>query len=70
MKGSQETLAKVWRSRNRIDEIETKPEIKQQRNVFIKGIVCKVRTQDPENFDEEVKSLATAWCRNCNGKEL
>ena len=22
MKGSQETLAKVWRSRNRIDEIE------------------------------------------------
>ena len=27
-----------------------------QRN----GIVCKVRTQDPENFDEEVKSLLTA----------
>ena len=26
-----------------------------------KGIVCKVRTQDPENFDEEVKSLVTAW---------
>jgi len=25
------------------------------------GIVCKVRTQDPENFHEEVKSLATAW---------
>ena len=24
------------------------------------GIVCKVRTQDPENFHEEVKSLATA----------
>ena len=24
------------------------------------GIVCKVRTQDPENFDEEVKSLLTA----------
>jgi hypothetical protein len=23
--------------------------------------VCKVRTQDPENFDEEVKSLLTAW---------
>ena len=23
--------------------------------------VCKVRTQDPENFDEEVKSLVTAW---------
>ena len=22
--------------------------------------VCKVRTQDPENFDEEVKSLVTA----------
>ncbi len=28
------------------------------------GSVCKVRTQDPENFDEEVKSLVTAlsWC--------
>jgi hypothetical protein len=25
------------------------------------GSVCKVRTQDPENFDEEVKSLVTAW---------
>ena len=25
------------------------------------GIVCKVRTQDPENFHEEVKSLVTAW---------
>ena len=24
------------------------------------GIVCEVRTQDPENFDEEVKSLLTA----------
>ena len=23
--------------------------------------VCKVRTQDPVNFDEEVKSLLTAW---------
>jgi len=23
--------------------------------------VCKVRTQDPENFEEEVKSLLTAW---------
>ena len=22
---------------------------------------CNVRTQDPENFDEEVKSLVTAW---------
>jgi hypothetical protein len=22
---------------------------------------CKVRTQDPENFDEEVKSLVSAW---------
>ena len=27
----------------------------------IPGSVCKVRTQDPENFDEEVKSLVTAW---------
>ena len=25
------------------------------------GSVCKVRTQDPENLDEEVKSLVTAW---------
>ena len=23
--------------------------------------VCKVNTQDPENFDEELKSLVTAW---------
>ena len=28
---------------------------------FELGSVCKVRTQDPENFDEEVKSLVTAW---------
>jgi hypothetical protein len=27
------------------------------------GSVCKVRTQDPENLDEEVKSLVTAWRR-------
>ena len=25
------------------------------------GSVCKVRTQDAENFDEEVKSLVSAW---------
>ena len=25
------------------------------------GGVCKVNTQDPENFDEELKSLVTAW---------
>ena len=24
------------------------------------GDVCKLRTQDPENFDEEVKSLLSA----------
>ena len=29
--------------------------------LLIKRSVCKVRTQDPENFDEEVKSLLTAW---------
>jgi hypothetical protein len=31
--------------------------------LFIKsqGSVCKVRTKDPENYDEEVKSLVTAW---------
>ena len=28
---------------------------------FELGSVCKVRTQDPENFDEEVKSMVTAW---------
>ena len=28
---------------------------------IVLGSVCKVRTQDPENFDEEVKSLVTAW---------
>ena len=27
-----------------------------------KEIVCKVRTQQAENFDEEVKSLVSAWC--------
>ena len=26
-----------------------------------KGSVWKVRTQDPENFDEEVQSLVSAW---------
>jgi len=25
------------------------------------GSVCKVRTQEPENFDEEVKFLVSAW---------
>ena len=30
--------------------------------IILHGIVCKVRTQDPENFHEEVKSLVTAWC--------
>ena len=25
-------------------------------------IVCKLWTQEPENLDEEVKSLGTAWC--------
>ena len=27
----------------------------------LSGSVCKVNTQDPENFDEELKSLVTAW---------
>jgi len=31
------------------------------RFFLVLGSVCKVRTQDPENFDEEVKSLVTAW---------
>ena len=25
------------------------------------GSVCKLGTQDPENLDEEVKPLVTAW---------
>ena len=29
--------------------------------LFLSGSVCKVNTQDPENFDEELKSLVTAW---------
>lgn len=28
---------------------------------WAQGSVCKVKTQYPENFDEEVKSLVTAW---------
>ena len=32
----------------------------QLRNEY-DGCVCKVWTQDPENFDEEVKSLVSAW---------
>ncbi len=35
-----------------------------------KGSVCKVRTQDPENFDEEVKSLVTAWWNLFNRLDL
>jgi len=27
-----------------------------------RALVCKLWTQEPENFDEEVKSLGTAWC--------
>ena len=27
-----------------------------------KESVCEVRTQDPENFDEEVLALISAWC--------
>jgi hypothetical protein len=27
-----------------------------------KESVCEVRTQDPENFDEEVLALVSAWC--------
>ena len=29
--------------------------------LLTKEIVCKVRTQQAENFDEEVKSLVSAW---------
>ena len=32
-----------------------------QTPIKTRGSVCKVRTQDPENLDEEVKSLVTAW---------
>ena len=37
---------------------QTLPKRQQRREP---GSVCKVNTQDPENFDEEVKSLVTAW---------
>ena len=30
-------------------------------SLSFEGSVCKVRTQDPENIDEEVKSLVTVW---------
>jgi archaellum biogenesis ATPase FlaH len=30
--------------------------------VKVKESVCEVRTQDPENFDEEVLALVSAWC--------
>ena len=30
-------------------------------SLLLFGGVCKVNTQDPENFDEELKSLVTAW---------
>ena len=30
--------------------------------VIPKESVCEVRTQDPENFDEEVLALVSAWC--------
>ena len=32
-----------------------------RQNIERKEIVCKVRTQQAENFDEEVKSLVSAW---------
>ena len=35
------------------------------RSTAVPRSVCKVRTQDPENFDEEVKSLLTAWRMLC-----
>ena len=40
--------------------IELKSDTKDVESC-VKGNGCKVRTQDPENFHEEVKSLATAW---------
>jgi len=39
-------------------------ELRKRKTRKRKGIVCKVRTQDPENFDEEVKSLLTACCHS------
>ena len=30
-----------------------------------KESVCEVSTQDPENFDEEVLALVSAWCHAC-----
>jgi len=37
-----------------------------QTPIKTRGSVCKVRTQDPENLDEEVKSLVTAWRYTCS----
>ena len=34
----------------------------QPRDLVSTPLVCKVRTQQAENFDEEVKSLVSAWC--------
>ena len=34
---------------------------KKVKRKAVEDIVCKVRTQDPENLDEEVKSLVSAW---------
>ena len=33
------------------------------------GSDCKVRTQEAENFDEEVKSLVSAWSCRCEARE-
>ena len=75
-------LTTVWHLQRRIihwqNIHEPKDYIRALKNIhsliglprdWKKKSVCKVRTQDPENFDEEVKSLVTAW-RLMNDKPL
>jgi hypothetical protein len=55
--------------------VGTRQELKDQPRVYLflpkdwkgydkkdKKLLEKLWTQEPENFDEEVKSLGTAWC--------
>jgi hypothetical protein len=40
--------------------LQTLPSQLQHEGLLRQGSVCKVRTQDTDNFDEEVKPLASA----------
>ena len=45
-----------------IQDCMLEPQVKDESNKVQQG-VRKVRTQEAENFDEEVKSLVSAWWR-------